>query len=92
MLATYTCNLNELTTFAKTYLNISDSRARMEVKERFFPECESLVVFKHEKYILINQHSDKDDKYGNYDNLAGMIVAFLDFHNIKECLITNPGY
>lgn len=92
MRATHTCVVNELTQFAENYLKISDSHARRKVEERFFPECDKLVIFKYEYYVAINEGEDKYDDNGNYDHLAGMIVAFLDFHNIKECLITGPKY
>lgn len=89
MRATHTCGVNELNVFAEKHLNISEGQARMQVKERFFPECEKLVIFQHEKYVKLNTNENEEDEYGNYDRLAGMIVAFLDFHNIKECFITD---
>ena len=90
MRSTHTCKVDELTQFAASHLNVPENHAKREVEERFFRECDKLVIIKHQEYSALNENEAKDDEYGNYDNLAGMIVAFLDFHNIKECLITGP--
>lgn len=90
MQKTNTGSFNELTKFATDFLKNDESTARMQVNDRFFPECDRLVVFNREEYVDEQGYDEEDDEYA--DPLAAMIVAFLDFHKITECQITGPEY
>lgn len=88
--------VRQLTNFAINFLKTDESTARMKVEDEFFPECDKFVHFHMNDYkdevVDRDDFDDEEDYENNRNEMAELVVAFLNHHKTQECYLIGPDY